>query len=222
MLLPGRDEPLGEVSVDVVSPKGFTSAAILAHGAGGNMESRLLVELQRRLAADSVAAMRFNFLYSESRKRAPDRRAHLEACWRSVADWTRSTLAPRNLFLGGKSMGGRMASHLAAEGYPLDGLFFLGYPLHPPGKTDSLRKDHLLQIRAPMLFVSGSRDPLCRLELLEPVIRALGGRATLHVIDEGDHSFKVPKRLRRDEAEIANEVYNVLHRWIRAVGGERA
>ena len=209
-----ENEPLGDVSVSVVTPEAYRRAAVIGHGAGGNMHTRLLVDVQRGLASRSVAAVRFNFLYSERGKRAPDRRPQLIACWRSIAEWVRNELAPKELFLAGKSMGGRMVSYMVAEGYPCDGLFFLGYPLHPPGKTDQLRKDHLPSIEAPMLFIAGTRDALGKLDLLKPVVGELGTGAALHIIEGADHSFKVPKKMRRSEEDVAAEIVDAVIRWM--------
>jgi predicted alpha/beta-hydrolase family hydrolase len=211
------NEVLGEVSVSVVVPKAYRRAAVIGHGAGGNMHTRLLVDVQRGLVEHSVAAVRFNFLYSERGKRAPDRRPQLLACWRSMADWVRNELEPEELFLAGKSMGGRMVSYMVAEGYPCEGLFFLGYPLHPPGKTDQLRKDHLPSIETPMLFISGTRDALCKLDLLNPVVQELAPRATLHIIEGGDHSFKVPKKMGRSENDVTSEIVDAIVRWMELI-----
>ncbi|HLE20712.1 MAG TPA: alpha/beta family hydrolase, partial [Vicinamibacteria bacterium] len=120
-------------------------------------------------------------------------------------------------FLGGKSMGGRMASYLAAEGYPCAGLVFLGYPLHPPGRTDKLRKEHLPGISVPMLFIAGTRDPLSKIELLQATIGEIGELASLHVIPDGDHSFRVPKRAGRSESQITAEIRDVTGRWMKMV-----
>ena len=208
---------LGEVSVAIARPKTFRLALALAHGAGGNMDSRFLQELSRGLAGQGAAAARFNFLYSENGKRAPDRQPQLKACWRSVADWLKQELEPTALFLGGKSMGGRMASYLAAEGYPCAGLVLLGYPLHPPGRTDKLRKEHLPGISVPMLFIAGTRDPLSNFELLQATIGEIGELASLHVIPDGDHSFRVPKRAGRSESQITAEILDVTGRWMKRV-----
>jgi predicted alpha/beta-hydrolase family hydrolase len=207
---------LGQVSVIVSRPKSFRLALALAHGAGGNLHSPPLNELARGLAGEGIATARFNFLYSESKKRAPDRQPQLLACWRSVADWLKRELATDSVFLGGKSMGGRMASYLASEGYPCAGLVFLGYPLHPPGKTDRLRKAHLPSISVPMLFIAGTRDPFSRLDLLETTLDEIGELASLHVIEGGDHSFKVPKASGRHPEEITKEILNVTVRWLKS------
>jgi predicted alpha/beta-hydrolase family hydrolase len=130
----------------------------------------------------------------------------------------RNELEPEELYLAGKSMGGRMVSYMVAEGYPCQGMFFLGYPLHPPGKTDQLRKEHLPSIRVPILFLSGTRDTLCKLDLLKPVVEELGSRATLHIVEGGDHSFKVPKKMGRSEEEVTGEIVDSITRWIESVG----
>lgn len=204
----------GEVSVSLACPPDYRSAVILAHGAGNDMDGPLLTGVQERLAGNAVAAVRFNFLYSERGKRTPDRRAVLIDCWRSVADWVKKALVPPKLILSGKSMGGRMASYMVADGYPCNGIFFLGYPLHPPGKTGEPRKDHLPRIRVPLLFISGTRDALCDLDLLKPVINVLGARATLHIVEGGDHSFKAPKRSGRTEAEVREEIVGAILGWL--------
>lgn len=177
----GRD--FGAVTVSLAGNELYECVVVLAHGAGGDMNSRLLLDVEDGLVEHSIAVVRFNFLYTEKGKRAPNRRPILEACWKSVADWARETLQPKSLFLSGKSMGGRMASYLVADGYPCQGLFFLGYPLHPPGKTEQLRKDHFPRVTVPTLFISGTRDSLCKLDLLRPVIDEMGKRATLHVVE---------------------------------------
>jgi len=168
------------------------------------MDTPSLKGLQDRLAAAGITAVRFNFLYSEKGRKSPDREALLIACWRSVADWVKRELTPSRLFLGGRSMGGRMASYLVAEGYPCDGIFFLAYPLHPPGNREKQRKDHLPSIRVPMLFVSGTADAFAELDLLEPLARRL--KASLHLLEKADHGFKAPKSSGKTAREIEDEV----------------
>jgi len=195
---------------------GGSTAVILAHGAGGNMDTPSLKALEERLASAGVTAVRFNFLYSEKGRKSPDRQAHLVSCWRSVADWVKRELAPSRLFLGGRSMGGRMASYLVADGYPCDGIFFLAYPLHPPGKRDQQRKDHLPKIRVPMLFVSGTSDAFADLDLLEPLVRDLG--ATLHLLEKADHGFKAPKSAGKTAREIDDEVARTVLAFVKPTG----
>ncbi|HSF18926.1 MAG TPA: alpha/beta fold hydrolase [Vicinamibacteria bacterium] len=199
--------PLGETSVSVAG-KESAPTVVLAHGAGGTMDTPSLVSLQKSLAEEGITAVRFNFLYTENKKRTPDKPATLVDTWRSVAEWVRSELRPTKLFLGGRSMGGRMASHLVSEGYPCDGLVFLAYPLHPPGKRDRQRKDHLPEIRVPMLFVSGTKDSFADLDLLEPLVATL--RAKLHLIEGADHGHKVPKKYGKTAAEVEAEVVRAV------------
>lgn len=190
--------------------------AVIAHGAGGNMDTPSIKSLQDRLASSGVTAVRFNFLYSEKGKKSPDRQPYLIACWRSVADWVKRELSPSRLFLGGRSMGGRMASYLVADGYACDGIFFLAYPLHPPGKREQQRKDHLPNIRVPMLFVSGTADAFAELDLLEPLVRDLG--ASLHLLEKSDHGFKAPKSSGKTSREIDDDVARTVLAFMKPTG----
>ena len=210
------------VSVAIEHPadfrRGVTPALMLAPGAGSRLEHPFLATLSAALASEMLV-LRFNFPYQEAGKSSPDPTPRLEATYRAVLGWLREhpTLAPGPLFAGGKSMGGRMGSHLAAAGEPLAGLALLGYPLHPPGKPEQLRDKHLPQIRCPMLFVQGTRDPLCDLRLLEPVLARLTAPHRLVIIPEGDHSFKAPKRAGRSPEEIFALIRDELRDFIRRV-----
>jgi predicted alpha/beta-hydrolase family hydrolase len=141
----------------------------------------------------------------------------LEACYRSVLAAVRTDEAwrPPRVVIGGKSLGGRIASHLAAQGEAVDGVLLLGYPLHPPGKPEKLRVEHLPRISVPMLFFAGTRDPLCTLELLRQTLKRLVVPVKLHVIAEGDHSFVVPKRSGRTQEDVYEEIITVSSAWIR-------
>ncbi len=191
-------------------------AIIIAHGAGNDMESAFIREVHEGLARRGFLTVRFNFPYKERGGRAPDRAPLLEATWRAVAERVRSDqdLAPARLFLSGKSMGGRMASHIAAQGAPCDGLVFFGYPLHPAGKPEKLRVEHLPDIRCPMLFLEGTRDPLCNLERLRRELKGLPAKSTLHIIEGGDHSFNVLKRLGREPGEVMQELIDTAADWM--------
>jgi predicted alpha/beta-hydrolase family hydrolase len=206
------------IGKDPDRPSSGGDLLILAHGAGQDMDSPFVSAIADRLTVPGCNVLRFNFPYMDiaretGRRRPPDRAPKLEQTWRAVADHARALLAPRRLILGGKSMGARMASHIAADGYHCAGLLFLGYPLHPPGKPDKLRSEHLARINAPMLFMQGDRDRLCRLDKLEPIIEALP-MATLHRIEGGDHSLKLLKRLGRSEDEVFDEVAACFERWL--------
>ena len=211
--------PDGSVSSLWALPPGYVAggnAVALAHGAGTSMHGPFLSAMHLGLAELGLLSVKFNFPYTEQGRKAPDRMPRLEAAWRAVLAALRGDpeLAPGRLFLGGKSMGGRVASHLVAAGAACDGLLLLGYPLHPAGKPERLRDGHLADIDCPMLFIEGTRDPLCRLGLLRPVLARLGGRARLHLIEGGDHSFRLPKRLGRSEREVWDEILEAASHWM--------
>ena len=198
---------------------------ILGHGAGGNQLSGFMRLFANGLAHRGFDVLTFNFLYSEKGRGAPDPKARLESCFREVmkAAGGQKKLKSNRLIIGGKSMGGRIASQVAAEGVPAEskkkasaddvsGLVFLGYPLHPPGKPDQLRDQHLKNIKSPMLFVQGTRDPFGTPEELREVVKRLRLPATLHLIESGDHSFKVPKSVGTQE-EIYNGMMDEIRGW---------
>lgn len=195
--------------------RGQSDAAVLAHGAGSDMNQRFIRFFHEGLARAGLLAVRFNFPYKEKGRKAPDPAPKLESCFRRVLGEVRREARPRRLFAGGKSMGGRIASHLAAQGEAIDGLFLLGYPLHPPNRPDRPRTDHLGAIRCPTLFVQGSRDALCRLDLLGEALEKLAPKPELHVVEGGDHSFKTPKRSGTTEAETLESVLEILKEWLR-------
>ncbi|MEP7027869.1 MAG: alpha/beta family hydrolase [Candidatus Eisenbacteria bacterium] len=192
------------------------AAIVLAHGAGGTMAQPLVVALADALAARGALVLRFNFAYADVGRRAPDRAPLLAAAYRAAIAWlcARPEARGRALVLGGKSLGGRVASGLAALGDPCDGVLLFGYPLHPAGQPEKLRDAHLAEVPCPMLFLEGTRDPLCDLALLRPVLRRLGRRAKLVVIEGGDHSFAVPKALGRSAQQIVAELAEESARWI--------
>ena len=190
---------------------------ILAHGAGAPQSSAFMVDFARALAWRGCHAVTFNFPYTEQGRRLPDRAPALEACFRDVIATIRARpeLAAGPLVIGGKSMGGRMATHLAAQGVAeLAGVVALGYPLHPPGRPEQHRAQHLAQIRQPMLIVQGSRDTFGTPEELRPVLAPLGARATLLVVEGGDHSFKVPKRGPITQEAVFARVQDEIAAWI--------
>jgi predicted alpha/beta-hydrolase family hydrolase len=187
---------------------------VLAHGAGGNLQTASLAATAEGLARRGFPVLRFNFPYRQSGRRIPDPAPVLEECYRAVAAKARESFAPARMFLGGRSMGGRIASQIAAQSPPagLAGLVFLAYPLHPPGKPERLRDAHLGAIQVPMLFVSGTRDTFARRDLLESVLGRLP-LARIHWIEGADHSFRVP---RRSPAEVNEEVLDVLEDFLGA------
>ena len=189
------------------------TAVVLAHGAGGNRRTPLLVTVAEGLAAAGHRVVLTNFPYTEDKRRVPDPSALLEATIDAVAAYAEGTLGARRVVLGGKSMGGRMASQLVARGRPAAGLVFLGYPLHPPGRVESLRDAHLGRIAPPMLFVQGTRDALARWDLMEAVAARLPG-ATLHRVEDGDHSFRVLKRTGRTAPQVEADIVSAITSWL--------
>jgi uncharacterized protein len=173
------------------------------------------------LAARSVTAMRFNFPFTEEGRKSPDRAPVLLEAWRAALEEAKGRTSGLPLVASGKSMGGRMASILAAEmggAFPGVALVFFGYPLHAPGRTDTLRDEHLPSIRSPMLFIQGTSDSLARFDLIEALIERLGPTASLHAVEGGDHSFRV-RGQRRPDLEIGREVGGVAADFILGVVG---
>lgn len=194
-----------------------STCLIIAHGAGGPMHTPFIRYFHTELAKRGYLTVRFNFPYMEARRRVPDRREILEESYRTIVDQARKERQkPSRVFIGGKSMGGRIASQIAADGVDVNGLFFLGYPLHPIGKTDQLRDEHLYKIRKPMLFVSGTRDAFARRDLLEKVVTKIGPNATVHWIQEGDHSFKTPDA-KTGSSDTLQEALSSIVTWLQTI-----
>lgn len=217
--LAGGDTVSADVALPATFRPGATPAVLLAHGAGSDMTNPFLVAMQEGLAAAGFVAVRFNFLYRERRRRVPDPTAVLERCWRSVLDTIAgdAALAPPWVAIGGRSLGGRIASHLAAAGAPVDALVLLGYPLHPPGRPDRLRTSHLAAIGVPTLFVQGTRDAFGDDAALAPFVAAMP-RAIVHPVPDGDHGFRVPRRTGRTERAVWDDVLAVVVRFLRDAG----
>jgi hypothetical protein len=191
---------------------------ILGHGAGADQTSGFMVSFATGLAARGIDAVTFNFVYTEQGRRVPDPNSKLEACYRAVIEAIRHRkIGQGRLAIGGKSMGGRIASQVAARGVPdVAGLVYLGYPLHPPGKNDQLRAKHLSDIKAPMLFVQGSRDAFGTPDELRPIIIKLKAPADLYVVAGGDHSFKVLKSAGVTQEDTYKVVLDRIDQWLRA------
>lgn len=191
---------------------------ILAHGAGAGQRSAFMIGFATALAALGVDVVTFNFLYTQQRRRIPDRRPALEACYRAVIDAVSADVASarHSLFIGGKSMGGRIATHVAAANStrPLSGIVLLGYPLHPPGRPDDRRDGHLADVRIPMLFIQGSRDAFGTPAELEPVMALLPQPAILHVVPGGDHSFTIARRDANAQTAVYDDVQRTIVEWM--------
>jgi uncharacterized protein len=211
------------------APADAEVSLILGHGAGAGQNSAFMVKFAAALAERGIETITFNFAYTEAGRRVPDRNDRLEAAWRRMIVAYRNGefgAHARRLAIGGKSMGGRIASQVAAtkgenegenSGGGIAGLVFLGYPLHPPGRPDKLRSAHLPQIRAPMLFVQGSRDTFGTPQELRPILETLNAPAELAVIEDGDHSFKVRKTAPLSQAAVFDFILDTVERWLRAL-----
>lgn len=188
---------------------------MVAHGAGGGQNTGFMVRTAEGLAARGIVAATFNFGYMNAGRSVPDKAPVLEQAWRDAIERARVEMPGVPLFIGGKSMGGRIASHVASQGCPgLVGLVFLGYPLHPPGKPDQRRDAHLPAIAEPMLFVQGSRDPFGTSDEIRSLLPRLQ-QAILHEIPGGDHSFKVSGRGAPKPDAVHGEILDAVRDWIR-------
>ncbi len=195
-----------------------STSVIIAHGAGGPMHSPFIRFFHIELAKQGFTAAKFNFPYMEARRKVPDRTDILETSYRNVIDAVRNAKATTDrIIIGGKSMGGRIASQIAAKNkVDVNGLFFLGYPLHPPGKTDQMRDAHLYEIKKPMLFISGTRDSFARKDLLETVVEKIGSNAQLSWIENGDHSFKTSQS-KTDKPDGTQLALGILLEWLHTI-----
>jgi len=208
-------ERAGDVSGLLVRPDDARLLYVLAHGAGAGMRHAFLESISQRLAERSIATLRYQFPYMEQRARRPDPPAVAAATVRAAVMEAARVAPGLPLVAGGKSFGGRMTSTAQAEA-PLAGvrgLVFLGFPLHAPGRPSDKRAEHLAQVQIPMLFLQGDRDEFADLKLLKPVVKGLGKRATLHLVEGGDHSFHVLKRSGKTADDVMRELVDAMVDW---------
>jgi predicted alpha/beta-hydrolase family hydrolase len=208
----------GADALPTVRPGTPGPTLILAHGAGAGQQSPFMVAFAQAIATLGVDVVTFNFLYTEQRRHVPDRAPVLEACYRAVIERVsrQSDSARGALFIGGKSMGGRIATQVAAADRDLDlaGLVLLGYPLHPPGQPERRRDAHLPAVKRPMLFVQGSRDTFGTPAELSAVLETLDPTPALHVVAGGDHSFKRSRKDPAAQAAVYDDVQRTVVEWI--------
>ena len=211
----------GEVSALLVMPTGARALYVLAHGAGAGMRHAFMDAIAHKLAAQGIGTLRYQFVYTERGGHRPDPEPVLLATVRAaIAEGIRIANG-LPVLAGGKSMGGRMTSRAAAaEPLPgeVGGLVFLGFPLHPAGRPGTSRADHLAGVALPMLFLQGTRDTLADLALLEPVLKKLGARATLRVIEDADHGFHVRKKSGRGDEQVLDELAAAAAAWLGTLG----
>jgi predicted alpha/beta-hydrolase family hydrolase len=204
------------VSVLLLEPRDAKACLVLAHGAGAGMTHHFMDAAAQGLAARRIATLRYQFPYMEQGSKRPDHAPLAQATVRAAVDEANKRLRELPIFAGGKSFGGRMTSEAQAQA-PLDavrGLVFFGFPLHPIGKPSDRRAAHLFQIAVPMLFLQGSKDKLAELTLLEPLLHKLGPRAALHIAVDADHSFHVPARSGRRDADVMVEILDAVAGWL--------
>jgi hypothetical protein len=187
---------------------------VCAHGAGGNMLDGGMQKTASALKANGINLVRFNFLYKEKKSGRPDPMPKLQECFDAVVERARSELNPGRIIIGGRSMGGRAASMMTAEGYACDGLLLYAYPLHPAGQPAKLRDAHLKDIAVPVLCFNGTRDALCTPALMNKALETVTTDWTMHWVDGADHSFHVLKSSGRTDAEVMSEIASVSRTWI--------
>jgi uncharacterized protein len=208
----------GEVSAIVTRPERSTHLLVLGHGASSNMRSPMMQSIADALARVDIATFRYNFPYSE-KGGGRNSTATCVATVRSAVATARDAAPDIALLAGGHSFGGRMTTTAQSE-EPLEkvsGLVLFSFPLHPAERPDVTRAEHLSAIQVPMLFLSGTRDKLADLDLLEPVVSHLGRRVTLHLVDTADHSYKVLKKTRVSQENVFDEMARTLSEWVRQI-----
>lgn len=203
-------------------PTGSRVGVVLAHGAGSDFRDPVIEALHRELTERRYLSMRFNFPFAEAGKRRPDSMTVLRRCLRSaIGALARDpTAAPAHLFLAGKGLGAQVAADVSISRVRADGLVLMGYPLHPKGKPDELQADQLYRVVSPMLFLTGTRDPYCDVDVLRQTLTRVGAPTALHAVAEADHHFKVLKKSGRSEGDVNAEILAAVDGWIeKALGG---
>jgi predicted alpha/beta-hydrolase family hydrolase len=199
-----------------LAPPDARACLVLAHGAGAGMAHKAMAATALGLAERSIATLRYNFLYMEQGGKRPDAPARAQAAVRAAVAKAHELAPSLPLFAGGRSFGGRMTSQAQAKEALLNvrGLIFFAFPLHPAGKPSDERAAHLSNVKLPMLFLQGENDALATLDLLRPVVKTLADRATLKLIPDADHSFHVPAKTGRKDADVLSEILDVAATWI--------
>jgi len=208
-------DPVRTVSGLLWNPPSARAIYVMAHGAGAGMAHPFLTKFSALLAERGIATLRYQFPYMEQKSRRPDPPRIAEATVRAAVAEARKHLPKLPVFAGGKSFGGRMTSQAeAADPLGVRGIAFLGFPLHPPGAPAITRADHLAKVTVPMLFLQGTNDEFATLDLLQQVVRNLHGSAILHLIDGANHSFHVPAKSGRKDADVMVELADVMAGWM--------
>lgn len=217
----GLDAVSGVVGVPRWWPTGSRVSIVIGHGANEDMNDPVLEYLHRELTEHRYLTLRFNFPYAEAKKKRPDSLSVLRRTMRAAigALGRDPTAAPAHLLLGGKGLGGQIAADLASSRVRVDGLFLMAYPLHPQGKPEKSQPEQLFRIISPVLFLQGSRDRTCDLDLLRRTLTRVGAPSTLHVAEEADRHFKVLKKSPRTDEEVRSELMRATDEWIQKILG---
>jgi len=208
-------EGRGDVAAVLERPENARQLLVLAHGAGAGMSHPFMKSLSTELGSVRVATLRYQFPYMEERRRIPDSPAVLLSTVRAAVRVASQAAPDLPLFAGGKSMGGRMTSQAAAE-HALDGvrgLVFFGFPLHPPNRPGTTRAEHLAKVTVPMLFLQGTRDTFADLKLLRPICTKLGPQVRVHIFNDADHSFHIPKSTGKTDLGVLRELVETFSSW---------
>jgi hypothetical protein len=204
-----------------VAGPGPRTVLLCAHGAGGNLADRGILALTGILRARGIHIVRFNFLYREKGTHRPDPMPRLKECYAAVVRRARLEIESDRFVIGGRSMGGRVASMLAAEGFPCDGLLLLAYPLHPPGRFEQRRDAHLPSIQVPVICFNGTRDDFCRRDLMEAALSQVTAPWEMHWLEGADHGFHVLKSSGRTDSDVLTEIAEATNVWISRLGDSR-
>ena len=208
-------DPVRKVSGLLSVPPSARAVYVMAHGAGAGMAHPFLAKFSALLADRGIAVFRYQFPYMEAKSRRPDRPEVATATVRAAVAEAAKRLPQLPIFAGGKSFGGRMTSTAeAVRPLGVEGIAFLGFPLHPPGAPAITRAEHLADVRVPLLFLQGTNDEFAELDLLHQVVRSLRTTATLHLIDGANHSFHVPAKSGRKDADVMAELADVMTAWM--------
>jgi predicted alpha/beta-hydrolase family hydrolase len=215
----GLSEVSGVLGVPRWWPTGARVSIVLAHGAGTNSADPLVEHLHRELTERRYLTLRFNFPFAEAKKRRPDPMQVLRRTFRAaIGALARDpTAAPAHLFLGGVGLGAQVAAEIAGARVRVDGLFLLGFPLHPANKPEEVKADELFRVVSPVLFAQGSRDKRCAVDVLRRTLLRVGAPTTLHVMDDADQNFKVLKKSGRAPEEVREELMGLIDGWISKV-----
>ncbi|MEO5903556.1 MAG: alpha/beta family hydrolase [Gemmatimonadaceae bacterium] len=214
--------PVGDETTTAVFRSGGANDGVVfvaAHGAGGRLNDKSMLALATEFESRKLDMVRFNFLYREKGSGSPDRMPKLEHCYEAVVARVREELNPSLVIIGGRSMGGRAASMLAARGFDCQGLLLFAYPLHPPGKLDKLRDAHLPSIKVPVLCFNGTRDTFCTPELMMKALEKVNTKWEMHWLEAADHSFHVNKSSGRNDAQVIEEVGDITENWLKQFRG---